>query len=123
MATHNQLGQLGEQLACEYLIEKGYTIRERNWTLGKLEIDIIAEKDNILTFVEVKTRSNDKFMRPEHAVNLSKQKHLVAAAKAYAKYHRWKGVMYLDVIAIVLNATRQDITHYENAFSQTPRYY
>ncbi len=123
MAHNNQLGLLGEQLACEYLVEKGYTIRERNWTLGKLEVDIIADRDNILAFIEVKTRSDDKFMRPEYAVNFSKQKNLISAANGYARYHRWKGIIHLDVIAIVLNEKRKEITHYKNAFSPAPHYY
>ena len=61
MAEHNELGKLGEELAVDFLIEKGYDILETNWTFQKAEVDIIALKENILAVVEVKTRSSVDF--------------------------------------------------------------
>lgn len=61
MAKHNQTGKTGEELAAEYLIARGYIIRDINWKNGKLELDIVAYNDQTLIVVEVKTRSSDLF--------------------------------------------------------------
>ena len=61
MASHNDLGQEGEQLARTYLERKGYRIIVSNWRHGRAEIDLITTYDNILVFVEVKTRSSSQF--------------------------------------------------------------
>lgn len=57
MAQHNTLGAAGEQFAYEFLIREGFIVRERNWTMNHLEVDIIAERNGTFHFVEVKTRS------------------------------------------------------------------
>ena len=77
MAKHNQTGKTGEELAAEYLIARGYIIRDINWKNGKLELDIVAYKDQTLIVVEVKTRSSDLFGHPEDAVNTRKIRHII----------------------------------------------
>lgn len=72
MARHNELGRLGEQIAAEYLVAKGYTIRKRNWRCNKLEIDIVAEKNNRIIVVEVKTRSSAEYGQPIEAITREK---------------------------------------------------
>ena len=74
MAEHNELGKQGEQVAVDYLLEKGYEILERNYQARKAEIDIIAKKDNWLIVVEVKTRTSIDFGNPEDFVNKNKIK-------------------------------------------------
>ena len=69
MAEHNVLGKEGEGEAVAYLQEKGYVIRHRNWLAGRLELDIVAEKDGELVVIEVKTRRNERYGRPEDAVD------------------------------------------------------
>ena len=64
MAEHNELGKIGEELAVDFLTEKGYEILETNWTFQKAEVDIIAQKGNVLAIVEVKTRSSSDFGSP-----------------------------------------------------------
>ena len=88
MAQHNKLGQAGEQAACEFLIARGYTVRETNWRLGKLEIDIIAQEPaaNRLHIVEVKTRASIEHFDPMESINRAKIRHLVAAANGYIQY-------------------------------------
>ena len=83
MAKHNQTGKTGEELAAEYLIARGYIIRDINWKNGKLELDIVAYKDRTLIVVEVKTRSSDLFGHPEDAVNTRKIRHIIDATDAY----------------------------------------
>ena len=72
MASHIDFGKLGEQLAEDFLISKGYTILCRNWRHSHYEIDIVALKENIPHFVEVKTRSSNHFGQPEESVNKKK---------------------------------------------------
>ena len=65
MASHNQLGKKGEQLAVDFLIENGYDIVERNYRFNKAEVDIIAQKKDVLAIIEVKTRSTTDFGNPQ----------------------------------------------------------
>lgn len=103
MARHNILGQLGEQAARDFLIARGLTIREQNWRMNKLEIDIVAyePQTNLLHIVEVKTRKSDLHFDPMDAVTTRKQNNLVNAANAYLHYYQLKcGIIY-DVMIIV----------------------
>lgn len=68
MATHNVLGTKGEGIAKAYLEENGYEILDENWVYGKAEIDLIAYKNGIMIFVEVKARSSVAFGQPEEFV-------------------------------------------------------
>lgn len=83
MAEHNELGKKGEDLAVEYLQQNGYKILDRNWTFQKAEIDIIAQKENILAIVEVKTRSSLDFGSPQDFVKPKKIQLLIKAVNAY----------------------------------------
>ena len=81
---NHEWGQETEQIASEYLLKEGYTIRERNWRMGKYEIDLILEKDNTIIFVEVKARRGDN-IAPVDAVDLRKQQRTVRAGEAYLR--------------------------------------
>ena len=76
-------GELGESLAAEYLTKNGFYILDRNWTFGRLEIDIIAKKEDVLVFIEVKMRSNDYYGSPWQNVGPQKQRRLIRAANYY----------------------------------------
>ena len=102
MAKHNLLGKLGEDAAAEYLIKKGYIIRERNWRLEHLEIDIIAEKGNTIFIVEVKT-STRSMLNAAIAVDRNKQLHLLEAANAYIKFYKLSHEVQIDVICVYGN--------------------
>ena len=117
MALHNVLGQKGEELAREFLIKQGCSIRHCNWRYKKNEIDIIAEKDNFLLVVEVKTRSNDYFESPKEAVTKQKQKFIVQATEAYINEFNISYEVRFDVIAITVLKTEYKIEHIEDAFS------
>ncbi len=100
MAFHNTLGKEGEQIAETYLKEKGFDILHRNWRYSNYEIDIIAMKNNVLHFVEVKIRSTKKFGLPEEAVNKIKFQRLLNAADEFLFQNlQYKHVQY-DVLAI-----------------------
>jgi putative endonuclease len=101
MASHNELGAWGEEVAADYLKRKGYTILERDWKSGHRDIDIIAFKDNEVVFVEVKTRRNRIFGEPEEAIDYMKLRNLRAAINHYVKYKRLNFPIRLDAITIV----------------------
>jgi len=122
MAQHNTLGQQGEDFAATFLQNKGYNILDRNWKRGDLEIDIVAEQNDWIVFVEVKTRSSDKWGDPEDAVDELRKKRLTAAANAYIKYRKKDNPFRFDVIAIIMNGNGTDIRHIEEAFSPRPRF-
>ncbi|HEV7782266.1 MAG TPA: YraN family protein [Chitinophagaceae bacterium] len=83
MALHNELGKQGEELGASWLEEKGYTILDRNWRYGQLEIDIIAAKGKFLYFIEIKTRNFSRYGHPEDSVTKKKFRKLKKAADEY----------------------------------------
>lgn len=113
---HNILGMLGEELAARMLRRKGYTILERNWKLGDLETDIIAQTGNTLVFAEVKTRTAGGFKRPEEAVDKERQMRLATGANAYIRFHKLDNPWRFDIIAIEMHFLKPDILHIEDAF-------
>ena len=80
MATHNDTGKLGETLAQEYLVSQGFAIMATNWHRGKFEIDIIAYREGLIVFAEVKTRSHTDHGNPEEFVDNKKQRAYVRLA-------------------------------------------
>ncbi len=116
MAQHNELGKKGGQLAGDFLIKKGYTIRDTNWRYLKAEVDIIAEKNGTLAVVEVKTRSTIDFGNPQGFVNPKKIKLLVVAIDEYVISKDLDIEVRFDIIAIVKNNNKFEIEHLEDAF-------
>lgn len=120
MAKHNDLGKWGEDLAQDYLVKKGYTICNRDWHLGKRDVDIIALTPDMLTtvFVEVKTRQTDEVMEPTEAVDRKKIKSIGYCANAYIKEQNLDMEMRFDIITIVgTPETDLKIQHIEDAFN------
>ena len=83
MASHNELGKEGEELAVKYLSNLGYEILETNFRFKRDEVDIIASKNDFIVFVEVKTRANNFLGEPEEAVSVSKQKRIIKPIKTF----------------------------------------
>ena len=116
MARHNELGKKGEQLAVDFLLENKYAIIERNYRFEKAEVDIIAQKDNILAIVEVKTRSTSDFGNPQDFVKPKQIKNLVKAVHAYVTETDLDVEVRFDIIALVKEGKGFKIEHLENAF-------
>lgn len=108
-------GQQGEDLATRYLKEKGYQILTRNFRYKRAEIDIIAQKDKLIAFVEVKTRSSDIFGYPEEFVDEKKAALVIGAADHYIEENRWEGLIRFDIISVMLHP-RIILRHFEDAF-------
>lgn len=116
MDTTTKIGNTGEQLATEYLIKRGYEIVVRNYRYKKAEVDIIARKDKLLIFVEVKTRRSNLFGEPEEAVNQAKITLLLAAAEHFVETTDWRYDIRFDIMAIRHDRKPPEITHFEDAF-------
>lgn len=124
MAAHNDLGHKGEDMAAEYLQQNGYCILDRNWTnRGRKELDIVATKDDVVVFVEVKTRKVGSVTTPISAVNNAKQHRIVLAADSYLKAHHIDFRCRFDIIGIIYDDESSRIEHYENAFMPRPKFY
>lgn len=122
--AHLQTGVWGEDLAAAYLREKGYVILERDWHSGHRDIDIIAQKDSTIVFVEVKTRSSRDFSEPITAVNRQKQENLLHAINHYLQYKRITSAYRFDVITIVgtPGCLNPEIEHTEDFQLAQPSY-
>ena len=116
MAQHNKLGKKGEDAAAEFLADKNYVIKARNWRFGKLEIDIIAEHNNMIVFIEVKSRSSSHFEQPFEAVTKKKQKSIIKTAGAYIEKFVIELEARFDIISIVEENSKLEINHIEDAF-------
>ncbi|MGB4655185.1 MAG: YraN family protein [Bacteroidales bacterium] len=117
MAKHNILGERGEDIAVDYLQQKGYLILFRNWRYKHYEIDIIATDKGTLVIVEVKTRSTSAFGEPEFFVDLKKQNRLIEATEAFIEQTNYYGETRFDVVAITLNkGSEPTVNHIIDAF-------
>ena len=116
MAAHNDLGRNGEQTAVELLKTKGYTIRHQNWRCGHKELDIVAEKEDLLVVVEVKTRKDTLFGKPEEAVTNGKIRRIVSSTDAYIRKYQIDMPVRFDLITIVTHQGQIKIDHIEDAF-------
>jgi putative endonuclease len=117
MATHNDFGILAEDLAVEYLKKKGYKILDRNFRFKKNEIDIIAEKDNLIIITEVKARSTDAFILPQEAVTKTKIRSIVFAANHYLEEFNKDNEVRFDIITVLPDDKKKlVIEHITDAF-------
>jgi putative endonuclease len=105
-------GKNGEDMAGKFLEAKGYSVLFRNYRYKKMEIDLIAQKENLLVFIEVKKRKNSIFGFPETFVSDRKASLVMTAAENFIFEHDWKGPVRFDIVAI----TGQEIVHFEDAF-------
>ncbi|WMI66532.1 YraN family protein [Aestuariibaculum sp. YM273] len=116
MAQHNELGKKGEQLAVDFLLEHDYTIVERNYRFNKAEVDIIAQQQDILAIIEVKTRSTIDFGNPQDFVKPKQIKNLVKAVDEYITENQLDVEVRFDIIAIVKQGKNYKIEHLKDAF-------
>lgn len=116
MGKHNEFGKEGEEIATNFLVEKGYRIREKNYRYRKAEIDIIAQKDDVLAVVEVRARSNDRIMPIADTVNPKKIQLLIKGANHYVTSRGLDVEVRFDIITVLKNETDFKIEHLESAF-------
>lgn len=114
--SNREWGKQAETIAAEYLRSHGYIIRERNWRVGNsIEIDIIAEKDNIIIFVEVKARKGD-FQQADDAVDTPKRNKMIKGGDIYLRSLPHLFQYRLDIITLTGTPENYEIKHLEDAF-------
>lgn len=114
--SNREWGKQAEKIACDYLITHGYTVRETNWRVGNtIEIDIIAEKGNIIIFVEVKARKGD-YMLPTEAIDEKKMRKIVKGGDIYLRGLKHPYEYRLDIITITGTPEHYEIRHIPDAF-------
>lgn len=114
MAKHLEIGSEGEQLAMQYLRKLGYEILQKNWRYRHLELDLIAMDQDILVFIEVKTRQSKAFGLPHEFVDWQKQKNLITAAEAYIERNAYIGEIRFDIVSVL--ATTREVDVIKDAF-------
>ncbi len=119
MTTHNQrLGLLGEEIAARWLTKKGWRIVYRRFKNGRRDIDLVAQREATVAFVEVKARKGSEFGDPVEAVHLRKQRELTKSAHVWIDRHGRDEELYrFDVVGVLVDGERVLVKHVENAFS------
>lgn len=117
MGKHNDVGKTGEDIAAKFLLDRNYIVLERNWRHGRAELDLIAMEGLTMVFLEVKTRSDDIFERPENAVRNKKRGLMIKAAMGYMYKTNHEHAIRFDVLSVVLRGDKPvQIDHFRDAF-------
>ena len=116
MSDKKKTGDKGENIAADFLTQKGFEIVARNYRFNKGEIDIIVRRNNWLLFVEVKTRSSNDFGEPEKFVDQAKANHIFRAAEQFIFNIDWNGHVRFDVISVKLG-DEPEVLHFEDAIN------
>lgn len=118
MTQHNQrMGQLGERIAARWLERKGWRIVYRRFRNGRRDIDLVAQRDAMVAFVEVKARKGAEFGDPVEAVDHRKQRELVKSAHVWIDRHgRTEESYRFDVVGVLVDGERVLVKHVEDAF-------
>ncbi|OUR93933.1 hypothetical protein A9Q87_04290 [Flavobacteriales bacterium 34_180_T64] len=116
MATHNELGEKGEKLAINFLLEQGYDILECNYRFEKAEVDIIARIDHTLAIIEVKTRATRHFGNPQDFVKPKQIQRIVKAVDYYINSNALDLEVRFDIVSIIKTLNNYEIEHLKNAF-------
>lgn len=116
MAQHNELGKKGERAAADFLKSKGYKVLALNWRKHRHEIDIVAENDEFIVFVEVKTRTSREWGNPEDFIGATKIRRIVNAADLYLKFYDIDKPARFDIISAVWDGVIFEIEHIDDAF-------
>lgn len=115
-------GDAAEELACGWLCDRGWRIVERNYSWRGGEIDIIAERGDVMIFCEVRSRSGLPLVPPEETVNWTKQRKIVLTARRFLQGLEMRGEELkgcrFDVISVVTNERGHKIKHIEDAFTE-----
>ena len=119
-------GKRGEEIACNYLMENGHTVIDRNWRSGHLEIDIVSLYKDGMHFVEVKSRTAPYQAEPEENVDYAKQKRITSAAQKYLLTKALKsGIgdveVFFDIVTVVFDGGQTEVKYFPQAY--VPMYY
>ena len=117
MAEHNDFGNLAENLAADFLVQKNYKILIRNFRYQRAEVDIIAEFEDLMVVIEVKARSYNALIEPQEAVTKKKIKAILLCSDFFMKENQIDKEVRFDIITVVPNESgKLEINHIEDAF-------
>ncbi|MEP7269076.1 MAG: YraN family protein [Saprospiraceae bacterium] len=117
MSRNKEIGDYGEKLAVQHLMNSGYEILEKNWRYSRAEIDVICKKSEHLVFVEVKTRSSNRYGEPSDFVSARKEQFMIDAASAYMYEKKYEWKFRFDIISVLLHKDGSfKLQHFEDAF-------
>lgn len=116
MTVKQERGLMGEKLAQKFVTEMGLTVLQTNWRCGHLEVDIIAEKENHLHIIEVKTQMGSTAGYPEENVGRKKMKNLIRAAEMFMQTKRRWTRLQIDVLAITLHDDEAEYFYIEDVY-------
>lgn len=116
MSRHIDLGKKGEDWAIDWLTRKGYEILHRNWRQGRYEIDIIARRQNVYHFIEVKCRKTRRYGPPETGVNPQKLRNMMQAAAGWLTQLKSKPRIQYDVLSITSGPAGPDYRLFEDVY-------
>ena len=114
-----EIGDLGEELAVNFLLQKGFSVLDTKWRYKHLELDIVAMDGPQLVIVEVKTRQSSDYGAPEDFVDRKKQKLLIKAANQYIETHAIDAETRFDIISVIHSGPTPRISHIPDAFYPT----
>ena len=121
-AATQAFGEIGERVAERWLRRKGWRIVQRRFRNGHRDIDLVAERDGLIAFVEVKARKGTEFGLPVEAVNWRKQRELSRSAHVWIERHGRPDESYrFDVIGVLVEGSLVRVRHVENAFALRSR--
>jgi len=114
--TTKNIGNWGEEIAEEFLVNSGFEIKAKNWRTGRLEIDLIGVIKNTLVFIEVKVRKNNAFGYPEDFVGKVKANRIKEASIEYQHQVKFNGFIRFDIVAITGTKENFEILHLPDSF-------
>ena len=116
MTNHIETGKQGELAARTFLERKGFEILECNYRYSRAEVDLIAQYENLIVFVEVKARSDDYFGNPEDSVDDKKEELMAEAAENYLAENNLETEVRFDILSVLFKNNGTEIHHIEDAF-------
>jgi putative endonuclease len=121
ITSQRTTGNKGEAAVVDLLLKNGYQILERNFTVRQGEIDIIAQKEKTVAFVEVKTRKN-RYFALSQIITPSKQHKIIVAAKQYLQKQKYIDYLFRFDVALVTEGAHYNIEYLPNAFQEQSYY-
>ncbi|MBO5699969.1 MAG: YraN family protein [Bacteroidales bacterium] len=119
--NRQELGKRGEEVALEYLLQRGMKLLERNWRCGHKELDLVMEEEGFIRIVEVRTREYPSIVEPFESITVQKRSRVIAAAKGYmaqkGKFLQGGKEVVFDVVSVLFNGELFEVKYMREAFA------
>ena len=119
--NRQELGKRGEEVALEYLLQRGMKLLERNWRCGHKELDLVMEEEGFIRIVEVRTREYPSIVEPFESITVQKRSRVIAAAKGYmaqkGKFLQGGKEVVFDIVSVLFNGELFEVKYMREAFA------